>query len=142
MNILRTLLTFAAVPVLLLSSGCGAKTYQPVNGQIVFTDGTPVQGLEGGRVTAQSTSTAPDAKTPSGAIDTQGRFTLGTDGLADGAPEGEYQLLITVPESTGDEQLPQVIDPKHTRPGGFAKTFTVQKGKNEWQVEVERAPMR
>ena len=130
---------FVAAAIVSLASGCGGATYQPVTGQLVFTDGAPVQGLQGGRVTAQLANGATDAKIPSGPIDADGKFTLGTDGLGDGAPEGEYQLLITLPESTGDVPLPRVIDPKYTRPGGFTKTFPVKTGKNEWKVEVERA---
>lgn len=141
MKILRTLIILALVPLFQLSSGCSTAKYQPVTGQIVFADGTPVQGLEGGRLNALPAAGGPDAKTPSGPIDGAGKFTLGTDGLADGAPEGEYQLSITVLESTGDEMLPEVIHPKYKQPGGFPKTFTVQKGSNHWKVEVERAPM-
>lgn len=135
-RLLTSLLAAAAVVSL---AGCGVK-YQPVAGQLVFTDGAPVSGLEGGQVIAQPTNGGADGKTPSGAIDSQGKFTLGTDGLNDGAPEGEYQLIISLPQPPGDVPLPKVIDPKYTKLGGFAKSYTVKTGKNEWQVEVEKAP--
>ncbi len=119
-------------------TGCGDTKYQPVTGEIVFTDDTPVTGLDGGRISFQQVNN-PSAETPAGAIDAGGKFTLGTATPTDGAPEGDYQVVITPPQPTGDEQLPKVIDKKHTNVAGNPEVFKVIKGKNHFKVKVERA---
>ena len=123
-------------------TGCGSK-YHPVTGEIVFPDGTPVTGLARGQIVFQKVGNGGDATTasssPSGPIDENGKFTLGTDQVADGAPIGDYNVTISPPQPTGDEQIPTVIDPKYHKPGGHAETFSVKPGTNHFKVTVEPA---
>ena len=116
-------------------TGCGSR-YHPVTGEIIFPDGSAVQGLAGGQIIFQKTGGSQSA---SGAIDANGKFSLSTEALGDGVAEGDYQLIITPPQSSGDIPLPQVIDPKYTRPGGSTETFTVKVGTNHFKVKVEPA---
>jgi len=137
MNSLSLRLGIALVLAASVLTGCGGGKYQPVTGEIVFEDDTPVAGLQGGRISFQQAN-APEAPTPNGAIDATGKFTLGTETLTDGAPEGVYQAVITPPQPTGDEQLPKVIDDKHKTLAGNPETYTVKPGKNHFKVKVER----
>ena len=134
----RTISMLVLASLILSFAGCGTK-YQPVTGEIVFPDGTPVMGLTGGQIIFQRVGN-PAEKSASAAIDENGKFTLGTDDLADGAMEGEYEILITVPAPTGDEQPVPIIDPKYSKAGGMTEKFTVKKGKNHFKVTVEKAP--
>ncbi len=123
-------------------TGCGSK-HQSASGQIVFGDGTPVKGLAGGTIAFQKavgegelSATTPS---PSGLIDANGKFTLGTDAVADGAPVGDYRAVISPPTPSGDEQIPKVIDAKHTRFNGNSPVYTVKKGANDFKVIVDPA---
>ena len=143
MSLFRHFLLPSVLILALALTGCGTK-YQPVTGEIVFPDGKPVTGLRGGQIVFQKAGSAGEAATAatnsaSGPIDENGKFTLGTDQVADGAPEGEYQVIITPPQPTGDEIMPKVIDPKYTKVGGSTKTYTVKKGDNHFKIEVEPA---
>ena len=126
--------------VALLLAGCGTK-YQPVAGEIVFPDGTPVKGLARGQIVFQKVESGEPTNTvsPSGPIDAEGKFKLGTDGVADGAPEGEYRAVISPPQASGDEQLPKVIDAKYTRANNTTPTYKVTKQPNHLKVIVEPA---
>jgi len=110
--------------------GCGGSKYSPVSGQIVFPDGAPVTGLEGGAVVFEGTG--PDGKpiSASGPIDAQGKFTLGTESVSDGAVPGKHKVLITPPPSTGDIPLPAVIDPKYGSFDSSGLEIEVAAGKN------------
>lgn len=125
-------------------TGCGSK-YHPVTGEIVFPDGTPVKGLAGGQIVFNKVGSgggeaAAAGTSASSPIDADGKFTLGTEAVADGAPAGDYNAVISPPQPTGDEQIPKVIDVKYTRPGGLAETFTVKAGtKNHFKVKVDPA---
>jgi hypothetical protein len=138
MKSLRPLVSLNFLFVMGFLTGCGDAKYQPVTGEIVFPDDTPVTGLDGGRISFQQVNN-PSAETPAGAIDANGKFTLGTATPTDGAPEGDYQAVITPPQPTGDEQLPKVIDDKHKNVGGNPEVFKVKKGKNHFKVKVEKA---
>ena len=121
--------------------GCGSK-YQPVTGEIVFMDGTPVKALSGGdivfqKVGAGAEGAASEGTNPSSSIDADGKFALVTVQPKDGALEGEYHAIITPPQPTGDEQIPKVIADKYTKFDGTGKTYTVKKGTNHFKVEVE-----
>ena len=134
--ILLTLAVFCSLLV-----GCGTK-YQPVTGEIVYTDGTPVKGLAGGTVAFQKVGShmegaQSEGTNPNGPIDADGKFTLGTMTTTDGAMEGDYTATIAPPLPSGDEQIPKVIADKYTKFDPSGKTYTVKKGKNHFKIEVE-----
>src|SRR5689334_12199457 len=86
--------------VLLATAGCAGGKFQPVKGQVVYTDGTPVTGLNGGQVVFRSVGSSGSSLTATGPIDAEGRFTLGTDAPGDGAVVGKHQVVITPPDPT------------------------------------------
>src|SRR5436190_24088854 len=80
----RMLLTLAAI------SGCGGPNLYPVEGKVVFADGTP---LAAGTVVFKPKD--PKAvMSPRGIIRAAGKFRASTLKEGDGAPPGDYQVLI------------------------------------------------
>lgn len=143
MKSLRPIPLFAVAALIAALAGCGSSKYQPVTGEIVFLDGTAVQGLSGGQVVFQkvsgtATEVTAESNSASGSIAENGHFRLGTEQVGDGAPVGEYQAVITPPQPSGDEMLPKIIAEKYTQFGGFSQTFTVKPGTNHFKLEVER----
>lgn len=139
----RQLVTLFSCAILIsIFAGCGGGKYQPVTGEIVFPDGSPVKGLRGGQVVFQKVAVAgadvtAESNSSSGSIGENGEFKLGTEQVGDGAPLGEYQAVITPPQPSGDEILPKIIAEKYTNFGGFPKTYTVKPGSNHFKLEVE-----
>jgi hypothetical protein len=77
---------------LLLAAGCGGAGLYPVEGQVVFADGTP---LKSGTVVFSSV----DQQVLIGARGElkDGAFRASTYRLNDGAPPGTYTVMVTTP---------------------------------------------
>ncbi len=73
-----------------LCAGCGdgRPPLFPVHGQVVFSSGEPVREATIEFVPADA------SPSPRGKTDAEGRFTLGTYESEDGAPAGEYRVLV------------------------------------------------
>src|SRR5262245_9998826 len=121
----RGILAVAIALAPLAAAGCGRRMC-PVEGKVAYKDGTP---LTGGMVIFEPFEA--DLKTSSrGHVQKDGSFRLGTEGEADGAPEGKYRVLV-VP-LYGVPGAPAVkIDPKYERPETSPLEYTVVRGKNE-----------
>jgi len=100
---------------MVLACGCADNGHPPTysaGGMVSLGDGTP---LPGGWIELQlvSDGTAPTAKA---AIQSDGRFELGTYAKADGALEGTHRVLIFPPfprsSHPDSRQPPPQIDPK------------------------------
>jgi hypothetical protein len=92
----RAVLALVAATLLALP-GCGSgriETY-PVTG-LVTVDGRPADGA---MVVFVPTATAPEAERtrPFGIADSQGQFSLTTFEQTDGAPAGDYKVLVQWP---------------------------------------------
>ncbi len=112
---LGLILRSAVCGLVLTVAGCSGKGLVPVEGQVVYPDGTPVKGLDGGQVVFRSAGTGGASSNATGTIDAEGRFKLGSLTPGDGAARGTYQVLITPPDPTGDVPLPRAIDPKYEK---------------------------
>lgn len=126
-------LRLAAVALALIAAaGCGRRMC-PVEGKVTYRDGAP---LPGGMVIFESLEA--DVKTSwRGHIGKDGSFRLGTEGEEDGVPEGRYRVLV-VP-LFGVNGAPAVrIDPKYERPETSPLEYTVVRGKNEANFEIDR----
>jgi hypothetical protein len=123
---------------LLLLAGCGGTKYQPVTGQLVFPDGSPVTELEGGQVVFEAQGEGGTPVSASGALDSKGRFTLGTESVSDGATAGMNKVAITPPAATGDVPPPAVIHPKYERFETSGLQYEVKPGKNDFKIKVEK----
>jgi hypothetical protein len=138
--LMQRILVLAIVPALcLVLVGCDKSGFQPVSGQVVFPDGSPVTGLDGGQVVIETTDAEGKTMNSSGAIDAQGHFQLGTQTVDDGAPLGKHKALITPPAATGDIAPPPVIDSKYESFETSGLEIEVKQGKNDVKLTVEPA---
>lgn len=83
---------------LIVTIGCssgGGPTLHPVTGKILVDD----QPAAGATVVFHPTSATAEALRPSGVAGADGTFTLNTYPHGNGAPEGEYVVLVTWFES-------------------------------------------
>ena len=126
----------AAVVATLAGCGGGVKTY-PVEGKVVWADGTPATELANGVVAFQTA----DAKTRSqGAVGADGSFKL-----ADSLPEGIYQVYVAedrpVVRETDEGAIlgPPKMDPKFGDPKASGLTASVQSGGDPVVLKVDRA---
>lgn len=91
-HIVPLLLCLAGVVTL---SGCddGRPALYPVKGTVAFSSGGPVRNatIEFVPDAAGKTSAGPS---PRGRINAQGQFALGTYKANDGAPAGDYQVIV------------------------------------------------
>jgi hypothetical protein len=116
--------------------GCGKKgpKLHPVQGKVTFEGAAP----DGAVVVFQPVDAHAGATMPSGAVGSDGRFKLTTYPHGDGAPEGEYIVLISwlPPEARSSD------NPKNRLPGRYADATqpvfraTVKAGKNELEPFV------
>jgi hypothetical protein len=132
-------LVFAIVLCFSLS-GCGSGGIHPVEGQVVWKDGTPAKNLAGSLVFFE----LPEKRTSSrGSIQADGSFRLTTDKENDGAPAGEHTVLII---EVGRKSLggpdssaiaPGKIDTRYATPATSDLRATVKPGKNNLTLTVE-----
>jgi hypothetical protein len=135
---------YAPAPVvlslLLTLGGCGSSLYEPVVGQVIYRDGAPVTGLEGGQIVFEAKTAEGKVLNASGVIDAQGKFMLGTETLNDGALAGMNKVLITPPSSSGDIPRPPVIDRKYESFEQSGIELEIKKGRNDLKVTVSPPP--
>jgi hypothetical protein len=125
-----------------LVSGCGSGVY-PVEGKLVWQDGAPVTELTRSIVTFESEQTSAQ-----GTIQADGSFRLTTNTPDDGAPAGEYKVLImevgrkTLPGSNGTLLAPSIMDPRYSDVSTTDLSAKVTPGTNEVTLTIERNPQR
>lgn len=134
-------LTLAVLlPVLL--TGCGSGLC-PVEGQVLWKDGTPAKELAGSQVIFD----LPEKQTSSrGTIQADGSFRLTTNKADDGALAGEYKVMIIEvgrkprggPDAT--ELAPGIVDSRYADPSTTDLQATVKPGAPKITLTVERAP--
>jgi hypothetical protein len=135
---IRTCVPVVALALLGLT-GCGPKMY-PVQGKLVWPDGSTVKELAGGTVVFHRENPPLSVR---GEIKADGAFQLTSTTEGDGAPPGDYRVFVTeaLPEQ-GDGVPPRVLDPKYHSFESSGLTFTVKAEKNEPVFKVERNPYR
>ncbi|HXG09611.1 MAG TPA: hypothetical protein VNK04_07460 [Gemmataceae bacterium] len=125
-------------------AGCGSGLY-PVEGQIVWKDGAPAKELAGSLVIFELPEKQTSAR---GVIQPDGSFRLTTNKPDDGAPAGEYKvLLIEVgrkPQGGADASVlaPGVIDTRYSDLSTSDLQATVRPGTNKITLTIERNPRR
>ncbi|HXG09605.1 MAG TPA: hypothetical protein VNK04_07430 [Gemmataceae bacterium] len=106
----------------------------PVEGRVVYRDGTPfTQGL-----VVFEPLEADVRVSAIGEIHKDGTFRLGTYSETDGVPEGRYRVLVVPPMPAGESSKPLPIDVKYIRLETSPLEYTVVRGKNEVTFEVDR----
>jgi hypothetical protein len=122
---------------LLVVIGCGGKKLYPVEGKVVFPDGTP---LTGGWVEFEPVEGKANVSAK-GQIQKDGTYRLGTNQEGDGAIEGRHRILIVPP-------LPPRLEERGASKPLIAQRFqsfetsglefTVTRGKNLCPIKVEK----
>jgi len=126
---------------LVLLTGCGSNDgVYPVNGRVTWTDGTAAVELAESTVELQSADDAPKRFSPRGEVQADGTFQLRTHKPNDGAPAGNYRVIV-MPKLTMDDEarptklpLPNKYQQFKTTP----LTVEVKPDSNEVTFTVER----
>jgi hypothetical protein len=122
--------TTAAIAALLVAScgGAGVKLH-PVRGKVLYLD----QPAEGATVVFQPVNSTGDSLMPSGTVGADGSFTLTTHPHGEGAPAGEYVILVTwLPANARELENPKnKLPPKYASPTDSQLRATVKEGPNE-----------
>jgi hypothetical protein len=125
------------IPLLLLfAAGCGSGRYS-VSGRVTYEDGTPVPA---GTVIGEA---AVDGKPVSvqGNIEADGSFSWGTERPGDGAPPGNYKVVV-MPRALSDAELGEGkrpdVDGKYTKYETSGLSFEVKPQRNEFNITVSR----
>jgi hypothetical protein len=131
------------IPFLLLA-GCGSGTY-PVEGKVLWKDGSPASDLAGSNVIFEGVDKKNSAV---GSIQADATFRLMTNKPDDGAPAGDYKVLIievgrhALPGGDGSEMAPGKIDSRYADPSTTDLRATVKPGVNPVTLTVERNSTR
>lgn len=114
-----------------MSVSCGGNGPKlvPVKGQ-VFHDKKPA---EGATIVFHLKNGAADAPKPSGTVEADGSFTLTTYPHGDGAPPGEYIVLVTwhPPDARSRENAKNKLPEKYADPNQTPFRATVKDGPTE-----------
>lgn len=101
-------------------SGCGGQKLYPVQGKIVYTDGTPAKDLEGYTVALESIDQAATAEKAGvsgwGRVQADATFHISTYREGDGAVPGRHRVAITPEVQLSDGSVAKpIIPPRYTR---------------------------
>jgi hypothetical protein len=126
-------------------AGCGGDRINPVEGKIVWEDGSPATELAGSHVIFDLPEKQTSAR---GIVQEDGTFRLTTNKPDDGALAGDYKVLVVEanrkplggPDPT--ELAPGVVDSRYASPATSDLRTTVERGRNQITLIVKRAPRR
>jgi hypothetical protein len=129
------ILRFLTTVLVLFLVGCGGRKTYPVEGKIVYKDGSPATGLAGGNVEFDSVEQPVSAQ---GTIQSDGSFSLGTDAPGDGAVPGKHRVVIALPLPLDqDKPPPPAIDSRYHTFETSGLEVTVEPKLNKVTLEVE-----
>lgn len=136
-----------ALPALLFIaalSGCGSSGPYPVEGKVVWRDGTPARELAGSHVIFDLPEKQTSAR---GIIQADGSFRLTTQKENDGALPGKYKVLIVEANRKArgggadpTEMEPTKMDSRYSDPSSSDLEAEVTRGSNKITLTVDRAP--
>ncbi len=133
-------LIFAITIVLLVGCNRGPRTY-PVNGKVVFEDGSPLK--TGGVVFSELLSTDAAGINARGAIDPEGMFQLTTFKDNDGALPGKHRFLVRADRDAEDYTkrgiIPRPVIAERFEDYDTAELeFTIEEGSNDFELVVTK----
>ena len=124
--------------------GCGSGGPYPVDGRVVWKDGSPATELAGSQVVFDLPEKQTSAR---GIVQADGTFRLATTKPNDGALAGTYKVVVIEtrkplggPDS--DAIAPGVMDVRFYDPATSGLRATVKPGTNKVTLTVERARRR
>lgn len=123
-------------------AGCGGSGVYPVQGKVVWKDGSPATELAGSFVTFELPEKQTSAR---GTIQADGTFRLTTNKPDDGALAGEHKVLIVEvgrkplggPDATA--LAPGVMDSRYSDLATTDLTASVKPGTNQIELKIDRA---
>ncbi|MDZ7617390.1 MAG: hypothetical protein U1E05_10315 [Patescibacteria group bacterium] len=124
--------------------GCGSgQSVYPVQGQIVYADGSPATDLAGCTVTFESVDQAATAERGGisgwGEVQSDGTFTIGTYKPADGAIPGKHRVAISpAPDMSEGVRTEPPISLKYATVETSGLEAEVARGTNQIELKVER----
>lgn len=130
------------VTVVLAVPGCGSGIY-PVDGQLVWKDGSPATELAGSNIIFEGTKTS-----SLGVVQADGSFKLTTNKPDDGAPVGDFKVLVIetgrkpLPGGDGSTLAPSIVDPRYADASTSGLTAKVTPGTNQLTLTLERNAAR
>lgn len=98
----KEMTSLLSVAMLFAACGCGGQVdgrvaVYPVTGTVTVK-GQPAEGAEVVLFVVGEALRGPEHPLPTGVVGPDGKFTLGSYGIGDGAPAGEYQVTIVWPD--------------------------------------------
>jgi hypothetical protein len=122
----------AAIALLLVTSCSGGPKLHPVKGTVFYLD----RPAEGATVVFQPVNSNAKSAAPSGVVGADGTFTLRTHPHGDGAPAGEYVVLITLyPADAREQEAPQnKLPDRYASQDSSPLRVTVKEGNNELEA--------
>jgi hypothetical protein len=122
--------------LIVCAPGCGSGRYT-VTGRVAYEDGSPV---EAGTVIGEATVNGKLVGVQ-GNIASDGTFSWGSDRPGDGAPPGNYRVLV-MPVALGDSELAAgkrpAVGGKYTKFETSGITFEVKPESNVLNITVAR----
>jgi hypothetical protein len=127
----RPTLHVAVVAAALAAASCGpgGPKLHPVKGSVLYQE----KPAEGATVVFQPVNSGPDSLMPSGLVGPDGTFTLTTPPHGDGAPAGDYVVLVTqFPPNARELRHPQsLLPPRYGSVTESPLRVTVAAGNNQ-----------
>jgi hypothetical protein len=124
------LVMLASLPFIAACKKSSVKLY-PVKGKVLFKD----QPAEGAQVVFQKVNPDPNAKLEMshGRVGADGSFTLRTEPYGEGAPAGDYVVMVswTVRDAKDELKTISKLPHKYADPTTPVLKATVKEGKNE-----------
>lgn len=117
-------------------AGCNTKGTYPVEGKVVYDDGTPAVELAGYTVSMDSSEHNVGAN---GVVQADGTFRIGTYDNDDGALPGTYRVSLSPPTPPIDQPAPKpIIDGKYGHMDKSGLTANIKAERNVVELKVER----
>jgi hypothetical protein len=123
--------------IVTVASGCGGQKLYPVEGRVIFPDGTP---LAGGLVVFEPIESTTNVSAR-GQIQADGTFRLGTFRDDDGAIAGRHRALVAPPLPARLDERNPAPPPIHARFRNFTTSgleFLVTTSTNKFIITVEK----
>jgi hypothetical protein len=134
----------AAIGLIAFLGGCAGSGICPVEGKVLWKDGTPAKELEGALVVFDLPEKQSNA---TGVVQADGSFRLTTANPNDGAMAGDYTVLIierrkALGGADASVMAPGVMDVRYSDRAKSDLKATVKPGPNPITLTVERAARR
>jgi len=129
MSFVRKPIYLASILLIVTSACQSGSNLQPVVGKVLYLE----EPAEGATVVFQPVDSQSNPLTPRGIVQADGTFTLQTHPHGEGAPPGEYLVLVIwyAPDARQTENAKNRLPARYASPTESLLKATVSKGKND-----------